>query len=345
MINVLIVEDSMASAQLLAYILESDSDIHVQGIAISGEAALEIIALQKPDVITMDICLPGIDGLSATKQIMESIPVPIIVVTSSYSENNVSLAFGAIEAGALYIIEKPFAIRHPLFEAHNKELITIVKMISEIKVKKRDKVEIINIKPAETQLKSNNKFKIIAIGASTGGPRALQTMLTIFKGNDLPPILIIQHISKGFAKGFAEWLTETTKYQVKIAENGEYARRGIAYIAPDNIHLGINTRGIFIYNSGNEINNVRPAVSYLFNSVAESYADKAIGVLLTGMGCDGAEELKKMHDKKAVTFAQNEESSVVFGMPNEAIKISAADYINTPEWIANKIIRLTNSQI
>lgn len=343
MINVLIVEDSMASAQLLAYILESDRDIHVQGIAISGEAALKIIALQKPDVITMDICLPGIDGLSATKKIMESIPVPIIVVSSSYSEKKVALAFKAIEAGALYIIEKPFAIKHPLYEAHNKEFITMVKMISEIKVIKRHSAEPMKIKPVESQLKSNKKIEIIAIGASTGGPKVLQTMLSIFKGNDLPPILIVQHISKGFAKGFAEWLIQTTKYQVKIAENGEIAKKGIAYIAPDDIHLGINSRGVFKYNLGNEIHSVRPAVSYLFNSAAESYGDKAIGIILTGMGSDGAEELKKMRDKKAVTFAQNEESSVVFGMPNEAIKLSAADYINTPEWIAHKILELTNS--
>lgn len=346
MIKVLIVEDSVASAQLLAYILESDSDICIQGIAISGEAALKMIEIEKPDVITMDIALPGIDGLSTTRAIMEKTPIPIIVVSGSYSENEVSLAFKAIEAGALYIIEKPYAIKHPLYEAHNKELLTLVKLISEIKVVKRNKIESkLTESMANSQLKIKNtsKFEIIAIGASTGGPQVLQAILSRLKGADLPPVLIVQHISKGFSRGFADWLTETTKYPVMIATNGEIAKRGVAYIAPDNIHLGIDPKGKLIYNFSEEIHCVRPAVSYLFASVAKSFCNRAIGVLLTGMGEDGAKELKLMRDKGAVTFAQNSESSVVFGMPNEAIKISAADYINSPEWIAQKILELTNN--
>ncbi|OQB00452.1 MAG: Chemotaxis response regulator protein-glutamate methylesterase [Spirochaetes bacterium ADurb.Bin218] len=340
MIKVLIVDDSKVDAEMLSYILSSDSNITVVGIVESGLEALKIIKEKSPDVVTMDINFPGVDGLTITREIMQSKAIPIVVISSAYKKNNTSLAFKAIESGALAILEKPVSLLHPDFERQKKEIIKTVKLMSEIKVVTRKAQE------SQSHFQNGNislekkSLQIIAVGASTGGPVAVLELLKNFKRVDFPPILVVQHITSGFSKGFADWLRDSTSLDVRIAINGERLQNSVVYVAPDDLHLGVTKNGIIVLDDGPEIHHVRPSVSYLFNSVALNYGEKSVGILLTGMGTDGAKELKLMRECGAVTFAQDEESSVVYGMPGEAARIGAAQYIMPVDKIAYTLLDL-----
>jgi two-component system chemotaxis response regulator CheB len=338
MIKVLIVDNSKVIQEFLAHLLTSDPDIRVIGFADSGYKAIELARVKKPDVITMDIHMPGMDGYEATRIIMETVPTPIVIVSGSSGKKEVTNTFRVLDAGALAVVIRPPGFAHPQFTASRKELIQTVKLMSEVKVVKRfahgrkDKIEPVRLVQAlENDLK---RIQVIAIGASTGGPLALQIILSMLP-KDLPvPVLIVQHIATGFVKGFKEWLSATSGIKLKIAEDGETIAGGIGYVAPDNFHMGINRGNKIILSKQPPENGLRPSVSYLFRSVGQTIGSKAIGVLLTGMGRDGADELKGLKDKGALTLVQNQESSVVFGMPGEALRIGAADHAISPEAIA-----------
>jgi two-component system chemotaxis response regulator CheB len=338
MIKALIVDDSKVIQEFLAHLLSSDPDIRVVGFAGSGSEAIELVRMKKPNVITMDIHMPGMDGYEATRTIMGTYPTPIVVVSGSSGKKEVALTFRALEAGALAVVIRPPGFEHPQFAASRKELIQTVKLMSEVKVVKRFprsiKEEIKPVRLVQTYENDIKRIKVIAIGASTGGPMALQVILSLLP-RDLPvPVLIVQHIAKGFVKGFKEWLSATSGIKLKIAEDGEPILAGIGYIAPDNFHMGISRGSKIELSNQPPENGLKPSASYLFRSVAQNIGPNALGVLLTGMGKDGADELKAMKDKGALTLVQNEESSVVFGMPGEALSIGAADQALSPEKIA-----------
>ncbi len=342
MIKVLIVDDSHVESELIAYILRSDPEISIIASAVSGEEALSIIKTERPDVITMDIVMPGLNGFETTRRIMETTPVPIIIVSATYNKENVDLSFKAMEAGALIILEKPVGLGNSDFEWKKSELISTVKLMSEIKVVGRKSIKqpekYLDICYDDVGLRCD--VDIIAIGASTGGPQALHKLLVELKGKVHQPILIVQHISIGFTTGFAEWLSTTCSLNVKIPANGEKIENGYVYVAPDSLHMGVKADGSIVLSNAPPENNLRPSVAHLFRSVAESFGPRAIGILLSGMGRDGADELKLIRDKGAITFAQNEESSVVFGMPGEAVKLGAAVCVLSPEGIARKILEI-----
>ena len=338
MIKVLIVDDSKVIQEFLAHLLSSDPEIKVVGIANSGYEAIELASLRKPDVITMDIHMPGMDGYEATRTIMETVPTPIVIVSGSSNKKEVTNTFKLLDAGALAVVIRPPGFEHPHFAASRKELIQTVKLMSEVKVvrlfprsRKEQKKPTVLVQTFANDLK---RIQLIAIGASTGGPMALQIILSRLPA-DLPvPVLIVQHIAKGFVNGFREWLSATSGIKLKIAEDGELVSAGIGYIAPDCFQMGIRKEGKIMLNDQPPENGLRPSVSYLFRSVAQSMGPNAMGVLLTGMGKDGADELKTMKEMGAYTLVQNAESSVVFGMPAEALRIGAADQALSPEKIA-----------
>ncbi len=345
-IKVLVVDDSPVARELLVHILGSEPKIQVVGTANNGEEALRALEQLKPDVITMDTNMPKMDGYEATRRIMELHPAPIVMVTGSFTAYDVSRTIRAMEAGALAIVLKPKGIGHPDHETSAAEVIQTVKLMSEVKVVKRrtfPKREAIKAPRVEISIKPLPEIQLVAIGASTGGPPALQTILSMLPKNFPVPVLVVQHMASGFIQGFVEWLGQVSSLSVHVAAHGEYIIPGHIYFAPDGFQMKPERYGRISLARGETENGLRPSVSYLFRSVAEVFGKNAVGILLTGMGKDGAKELKLMKEKGAVTIAQDKESSVVHGMPGEAIKLDAATYVFSPEKIAAALASLVNN--
>ena len=346
MIKVLVVENSAVVRAFLVYFLDSDPEMEVIGTANNGIEAIEAVKRKRPDIITMDINMPKMNGLEATRKIMESVPTPIVIVTGSYDTTEVSITFNALEAGAVAIVRRPTGIGHPEHETTLKGLVRTVKLMSEVKVVKRwpavqRKTGVRAVLPPTAETPGHPKVQVIAMGASTGGPLALQTILSGLSRDFPAPVLIVQHIAEGFTQGFAQWLNQKTDLSIHLAGDGERILPKHVYVAPNGFHMGIDAGQIALTRDEPE-NGLRPSVSYLFRSVANAYGKNAVGVLLTGMGNDGALELKRLKEKGAVTLVQDEESSIVFGMPGQAIKLDAATYVLSPEGIAAKLKDLAN---
>ncbi len=342
MIRVLIVEDSHVVREFLHYLLSSAPGIEVVGLAKNGLEAVALVAELKPDVITMDVDMPIMDGLVATRKIMETTPTPIIIVSTGFQPINGEKTFLALQSGAVAVAEKPSGPNDQSSAKLAFQLIQTVKSMAEVRVLKRwpigNPADVRRREIPNAGLRSKTAdIRVIAIGASTGGPPAIQTLLSGLPKNIPAPILIVQHITAGFIRGLSEWLTESTGMQVHVASPGEFAMPGRAYLASDGAHLGITRQGQIICTAGSTLNGFCPSVSHLFQSVTSSFGWQAVGVLLTGMGSDGAEELLALRNSGAVTFAQDQQSSIVHGMPGEAIKLGAAKYILPPEQIAKTL--------
>ena len=335
-ITVLVVDDSGISRDLLTRILLAEPGIEICGYARNGEEALVMAAEKKPDVVTMDIHMPGLDGFETTRQIMETQPRPIVIVSASFDAGDVAKMFRALEAGAVAAVEKPPGPGDPAHAALARRFVETVKAMAGVRVIRRwPRARSDARKPAPAlPPPTAGPLRLVAIGASTGGPPALQRVLAGLPRPCPVPVLIVQHISAGFIQGLAEWLTTTTGMPVRIAKHRELASPGTALLAPDGCQMGIGMDGRIICGLEPAENGLRPSVSFLFRTVARNFGPRAAGVLLTGMGRDGAEELKLMRDAGAVTLAQDRESSIIHGMPGEAIRLGAATHIGPPERLA-----------
>jgi two-component system chemotaxis response regulator CheB len=353
MIKVLIVDDSAVIRQHLRHILTADEDITILAEAANGEEAIRLATQLNPDVITMDISMPLLNGIEATRKIMQTCPVPVIIVSANWTATEVEMTFNAMEAGAVTLMEKPVGMGHPRYQAMAQELRQTVRLMSEVKVIRRwarpgqtatsaaRPMAALPIPKPERPKPDNTEINLVTIGVSTGGPPVLHTILSALPQNFPAPVLIVQHISAGFLPGMVEWLSKDSPMPLHIAAHGQQLQPGHIYFAPDNYHMGVNQhQQIMLANLAKE-NNLRPAVSYLFRSALESFGARVIGVLLTGMGKDGANELKLMRDQGAITIAQDKETSVVFGMPGEAVALNAAKYILPPDKIITTLIWLT----
>jgi two-component system chemotaxis response regulator CheB len=339
--RVLLVEDSPVERELLRYLLSSDPQIAVAGVAGDGEEGVAAACRLHPDVIIMDIHMPRLDGFAAARQIMESCPTRIVMVTASTQPQEVAATFQVLEAGALTVLAKPAGPGSPGFAAVAAEFIQTIKLMAEVPVVKRWPRA--SASPPSPRLPTAARpatISLVALGASTGGPLVLQEILSRLPA-DLPvPLLIVQHISNGFTAGFAEWLGKSSGFPVRIASPGESARAGCAYLAPDGLHLGIRPDGRLLLADAPKEHGLRPSVSYLFRSVLAAYGPAAIGVLLTGMGRDGAQELRALRQAGAVTIAQDRDSSIVFGMPGTAVQLDAASHVLAPAAIADTLQQL-----
>ncbi|TAK50489.1 MAG: chemotaxis-specific protein-glutamate methyltransferase CheB [Betaproteobacteria bacterium] len=338
-VRVLVVEDSPVMRELLAHLLGTDPGIEVVGFASDGEEALAAVREKKPDVVTMDFHMPRVNGLDATRRIMETHPTPIVIVSGSSARTEVASAFHLLEAGALAVVEKPRGPGHPDHEAAARELVQTVKTMAEVKVVRRwaRREAPLSPAPAPRSIRieaAAARTRLVAIGASTGGPIVLRAILAGLPGNFSVPILIVQHIAPGFTDGFVEWLGQASGFAVHVAADAVHPLPGHAYVAPDGLHIKLRHDGAITLSRDAPQNGHRPSVSCLFRSVAAVLGRNAIGVLLTGMGKDGAEELKLMRDRGAVTIAQDRDTSVVHGMPGEAVSLDAASYVLSPPEIA-----------
>ncbi|MGE5496836.1 MAG: chemotaxis-specific protein-glutamate methyltransferase CheB [Syntrophothermus sp.] len=345
MINVLIADDSPVILASLENILSSDPSIRVIATARNGQEALSLALSKKPDVITMDINMPVMDGLEAVRQIMQTNPIPVIIISGVMDAEDPKDSFKALEAGAVTIMNKPRALGSKESLVYAKQLIQQVRLLSEIRLVKRfartknaGSIGLNNdISKSHVQKKIQAEGKnaslpeIIAIAASTGGPPVIQKILSGLPADFRIPVVIVQHIVAGFMLDFARWLSETSAIPIVIPQNTEEILPGKCYIAPDSYHLKIRKKH-FLYTQDKK-HNICPSASVLFESISEEYGDLALGIILTGMGNDGAEELKKMKQSGAVTIAQDKNTSVIYGMPGEAVKIGAAAMVLSPEEI------------
>ncbi len=338
MIKVLIVDDSASTRMFLQQLFSADPVLSVVGSAQNGiEAIIEAERLA-PDVITMDIDMPRMNGLVATRRIMETHPTPIIILSGVLDTAEVVSSFRAMEAGAVAALPKPRGAGHPEHEREVDALIRTVKLMSEIKLVRRwalsKEGEPVFSTTETARIKMPTPPRVVAVGASTGGPVVIKDILSGLGKEFSLPVLIVQHMAAGFIRGFAEWLTLTSGMQVHIASQSERLIPGHVYMAPDGFHLLADTGDRIKLSDSAPENGLRPAVSALFRSVANVYGNSAIGVLLTGMGRDGVDELLLMKEKGAVTIIQDQASSVIYGMPGEAAKIDAATFTLPPERIA-----------
>jgi two-component system chemotaxis response regulator CheB len=346
-VKVLVVDDSKVALMFLVHLLESDPQIRVIGAVHDGEAALDFVRETRPDVILMDIHMPRMDGFEATRRIMETHPVPIVICSGTMNRDEVAVTFRLLEAGAVACLEKPMGSERADSEGVAANLLETVKLMAEVKVVRRwprsQRIPIPKPVPAPAAAERGGEgIRVIGIGASTGGPQVLQTILAGFSKDFSVPVLVVQHIAHGFLPGLADWLTETTGVQVQIAAYGLEPLPGHAYLAPDDFHMGLSSTGRILLTRQPPEEGLRPAVAYLFRSLAEVCGPHAVGVLLTGMGRDGAAELKMMKDKGAVTIAQDRESSVVHGMPGAAIELGAASCVVAADRIAETLNTLVN---
>jgi two-component system, chemotaxis family, protein-glutamate methylesterase/glutaminase len=344
-IRVLVVEDSCVVAEFLAALLNADPGIEVVGTVSDGSAALAAAMRTKPHVITMDIHMPHMNGYDATRHIMESWPTPIVVVSGTYKMDEVAMNFQALEAGAVAVIARPAGVGHPNHAHSAQELIDTVKLMSEVKVVKRwhrskPAAPISSTGVLRAMLPPRTPVQIVAIGASTGGPIVLQTILAGLPKDFPVPILIVQHMTPGFTKGFVEWLGYSTGFPIHVATAGESLLAGHAYMAPDDFQMGVGHDHRILLSKDERENGMCPSVSFLFRSVAKVFGRTAVGVILTGMGVDGVDELLCLKNTGAITIAQDEETSVVHGMPGQAIKVGAALHVLPPEGIAKALITL-----
>ena len=350
MITVLIVDDSQTTLEYLKYLLNSDGGIVISGIANTGKEAVELSKRKLPDVILMDIHMPGMNGFEATRIIMEKNPVPIVIMSASNNVKDTDVIFRAMEAGAVALANKPKGLDHPDHESSAKELVQTVKLMSEVKVVRRRPIA--KQKPGEHEPGPESRFvklavspvaiRVVAMGASAGGPPVLQAILSGIPEKFPAPLLIVQHIACGFMEGLIEWLSKTVDCPIHLATHEEAPLPGHIYFAPDNYHMGVGNSGRIVLSKGGPENGSYPSISFLFRSVANVYGANAVGVLLTGMGRDGADGLKFMRDHGAITIAQDKASSMVHGMAGEAIKLNGAMYELHYDNIAPTLLSLVN---
>jgi len=343
-LRVLVVEDSPVARRLLVHILGSDSELEVVAEAENGVQAVELAGRHRPDVIVMDVLMPTMDGLEATRRIMETAPTPIVLVSAGY-DGGMDPSFEALEAGALTLLAKP---RGPEVEGFAQEataLTITVKLMADVKlVRRRQRTPKAALQPAATPAAARRPADVVAIASSTGGPAALATVLGALPETTPVPILVVQHITPGFHVGFADWLDRISPLRVGLARNGLALQAGEVLVAPSDVHLGVTSKGTVALSADRPIGGHRPSATYLFTSVARAFGDRACGVILTGMGDDGAAGLRVLKEAGGMILAQDEATSVVYGMPREAIALGVVDHVLPLDQLVGAVIASWNGE-
>ncbi len=339
-IRVMIADDSAFMRMILKDIIDSQPDMKVIAIAKDGLEAVELAVKHKPDVITMDVEMPKLNGIEALKLIMRKAPTRVIMV-SSLTEEGAEITLTALEIGAVDFLPKPAGSVSMTFRQVAGQLIEKIRNAMKVDPRslsmRRPKPRVLTIrKPTATG-------KIVVIGSSTGGPRSLDMVIPALPANFPAPILIVQHMPAGFTKSLAQRLDKQSNIHVKEAQEGDVVKPGWAYVAPGDYHLGAKASGrnVTLYlDKSPKINNVRPAVDFTLDKVAEIYKDKTIAVILTGMGKDGTKGAFKVKFYKGIVIAESKETCVVFGMPRSVIEEGYADYVLPAYDIPKKLVEI-----
>jgi two-component system chemotaxis response regulator CheB len=350
MIRVLVADDSRAFRAILRTILARSPEIEVVGEAADGHEAVSQVLALRPDVVTMDVRMPGKDGLEAIDEIMRRRPTPVVVVSAEAGPEKQEVAFRALELGAVEVLAKPRADAPGRFEREAEEIRMAVRAVAGLKLVTRHRRQA-GGGPAEVRQPEPRRAppqpsvplpapRVIGIAASTGGPAALAKILSALPASFPIPILVVQHIAEGFEGGLVHWLSGETSLRVKLAEQGELLRPATFYIAPSGTHLGASGGSVQLM-GGDPVRGFRPSGTVLFRSLAGEYGGGAAGLVLSGMGDDGAEGLKLLRDRGAWTAAQGPQSSVVYGMPRVAVERGAAGVTLELHEIAGALVRLS----
>jgi len=336
--RVLIVDDSKLVQEVLTAVLKSDSDLDVVGLADNGQQAIERVETLKPDLVTMDISMPVLDGLKAISNIMATNPVPILVISDIQDSH---VAFIALKRGALEVISKS-----DLQPEKSGELIRKIKLLAKVKVIRHIRGNLLDeAKQLDTSKETDHGLeRVVAIASSTGGPRALATILAALPADFPYPILIAQHIDQGFIEGLVDFINSVCSLKVKQGEHGERIIPGTVYISPADRHMEINTRGriSFIQREPRDI--YHPSCNRLLASIGNVFKGKGVGVILTGMGDDGAKGITCIKENGGITLAQDEESSIVYGMPRVAVESGNVDDILSLNEIGSYLTRLVENE-
>ncbi|WP_017297505.1 chemotaxis-specific protein-glutamate methyltransferase CheB [Nodosilinea nodulosa] len=342
-IRLLLVDDSPIALAILQRIFKTTPDIEVVGVARNGQEALAMIPVVRPSIICTDLHMPKMNGLELTEEVMARFPCPILVISASVQEDDTQNVFRILEAGALDIFPKPRAGLASEYEKAKIELITKLRVLSGVSVfthQRRSAGPVVAVALPKAAVSIDlHAPRLLAIGASTGGPQALLTILQQLPKTFPVPILCVQHISDGFLQGLVEWLNSSCAIQVAIASPGDMPCPGVVYFPPERHHIEINARGQIALTQGDPVAGHCPSVTVMFKSVAAYYRRSAVGVLLTGMGRDGADGLQALAQAGSLTIAQDEASCIVFGMPKEAIALGAAQQVLPLSDIAPVLLR------
>lgn len=327
MIRVLVAEDSATARELLVEVLRADPGIEVLGEAKNGLEALEMTRRLRPSVVTMDIRMPGMDGFEATRQIMVDAPTPIVIVSGISDLREVEISMHALRLGALAVLAKPPGPESPDFEEQCQRLVQTVKAMAQVKVVRRwPERTPAAPQPLLSPLHATERPRVVALVASTGGPAALAHLLCDLTPDFGLPLLVVQHMAKGFSEGFAAWLnTVGASLRVTVARDGELLCPRTVYVAPDDRHLGVGDGRTIAVSDAAPIDGFRPSGTFLFESVARSFGGAMVAVILTGMGADGVAGLRAVRIAGGRIIAQDEETSVVFGMSGAAISAGLTD--------------------
>lgn len=356
-IRMLIVDDSALTRQLLRAIFADDPALAVIGEAADGREALTKVAELRPDLVLLDVRMPVMDGVETTRQIMAYYPTPILVLTTSLSGYDVDITFQMLGAGALDVMEKPRLNDAAALDAARIALVRKIKLLARVKVVthlrgRRKKDAAVSLEHAPVHLSAavnltvfpmpHAAFPIVVIGASTGGPRVIQQIVHDLPADFPAAVLIVQHIAPGFSAGLVEWLTTGVRLPIRLAEEGAALAPGLAFVAPDRYDLLVRPDGT-VHLSAQPLLLQRPSVDIAMQSVAEYAGPATIGVLLTGMGRDGAAGMRAIQRAGGFTIAQDAASCAIYGMPRAAVEAGAVMAILPPEQIAATLQEATRS--
>jgi two-component system, chemotaxis family, protein-glutamate methylesterase/glutaminase len=342
-IRVLTIDDSVVARRVLSHIIAGFPDLELVGQGVNGQEAVDMAAELRPDVITMDIRMPVLDGYEATRRIMTETPTPIVLV-SAHEPHEVQGSFKALEAGAVTVLPKPTGPGTPTYQSAATELVTTLRTVAGLRLVTRRKRPSETV-PATSPTRStppgappqDHTIDLVAIGASTGGPAALGRILREIPSDFPVPILIVQHIADGFDEGLVRWLDTVTPMKVRMGEHDMRLAPGEVIVAPNGVHMGVSSRNRITLVAGEPIGAHRPAVSYMFETVARAFGRRALGAILTGIGRDGTDGLAELHAAGGRVIAQDEASCVVYGMPKAAFEAGVTDQVVPLDRVAGVI--------